>query len=90
MITQSLLIQPLQAVSAIVDNISEDTIIVGDGAEAYHWLNEVIRQNLAGSYITHGFLGAVGMGLGLGGCNPRPKDPQLDESCDAQRLEPGS
>jgi acetolactate synthase I/II/III large subunit len=58
-------IHPLQAVSAIVDNMPEDTIVVGDGAEAYHWMNEVIRQNVPGSYITHGFLGAVGMGLGL-------------------------
>lgn len=58
-------IHPLQAVSAIVDNIPENTIVIGDGAEAYHWMNEVIRQNTPGSYITHGFLGAVGMGLGL-------------------------
>jgi thiamine pyrophosphate-dependent acetolactate synthase large subunit-like protein len=56
---------PLQAVSAIVENINDDAIIVGDGAEAYHWMNEVIRQNHPGSYITHGFLGAVGFGLGL-------------------------
>ncbi|MFY9690001.1 MAG: thiamine pyrophosphate-binding protein [Candidatus Acidiferrales bacterium] len=58
-------IHPLQAVSAIVGNIDENAIIVGDGAEAYHWMNEVIHQNHAGSYITHGFLGAVGFGLGL-------------------------
>jgi len=58
-------IHPLQAVSAIVDSIAEDAIVIGDGAEAYHWMNEVIRQNHPGSYITHGFLGAVGFGLGL-------------------------
>jgi acetolactate synthase-1/2/3 large subunit len=58
-------IHPYQAVSAIVDNIDEGTIVVGDGAEAYHWMNEVIRQNDPGTYITHGFLGAVGFGLGL-------------------------
>ena len=58
-------IHPLQAVSAIVDNIADSTIIIGDGAEAYHWMNEVIRQNHPGSYITHGFLGSVGFGLGL-------------------------
>lgn len=58
-------IHPFQAVSAIVDNMPEGTIVIGDGAEAYHWMNEVIRQNEPGSYITHGFLGAVGMGLGL-------------------------
>jgi len=58
-------IHPYQAVSAIVDHLPDDTIVIGDGAESYHWLNEVIRQERAGSYITHGFLGAVGFGLGL-------------------------
>jgi len=58
-------IHPLQAVSAVVENISENAVIIGDGAEAYHWMNEVIHQNHPGSYITHGFLGTVGFGLGL-------------------------
>ncbi|SRR5579875_766990 len=72
-------IHPYQAVSAIVENIPDDTIIIGDGAEAYHWFNEVIRQNQPGSYITHGFLGAVGMGLGLsiGAQVAHPKRPVL-------------
>jgi acetolactate synthase-1/2/3 large subunit len=56
---------PYHAVSAIAASIDESTIVIGDGAEAYHWLNEVIRQNRPGSYLTHGFLGAVGHGLGL-------------------------
>jgi acetolactate synthase-1/2/3 large subunit len=58
-------IHPYQAVAAIVENLPADTLVVGDGAESYHWLNEVIRQERGGSYITHGFLGAVGFGLGL-------------------------
>ena len=58
-------IHPYRAVSAIAENIPEQTIVVGDGAEAYHWMNETIRQRSPGSYITHGFLGAVGFGLGL-------------------------
>lgn len=58
-------IHPYQAVTAIVENLPPDTLVVGDGAESYHWLNEVLRQERAGSYITHGFLGAVGFGLGL-------------------------
>jgi thiamine pyrophosphate-dependent acetolactate synthase large subunit-like protein len=72
-------IHPLQAVSAIIDNIAEDTVVIGDGAEAYHWMNEVIRQNHPGSYITHGFLGAVGFGLGLamGAQVAHPKRPVL-------------
>jgi len=72
-------IHPLQAVRAIVDSLAEDAIVVGDGAEAYHWMNEVIRQNHPGSYITHGFLGAVGFGLGLamGAQVANPKRPVL-------------
>jgi acetolactate synthase I/II/III large subunit len=58
-------IHPYQAVAAVVDGIDDDTTVVADGAETYHWLNEVIRQNRPGSYITHGFLGAVGFGMGL-------------------------
>lgn len=58
-------IHPYQAVAAIADNLDENTVVVGDGAEAYHWFNEVVRQENPGGYITHGFLGAVGHGLGL-------------------------
>ena len=58
-------IHPYQAVSAIVEHLPDETLIVADGAESYHWLNEVVRQRQPGSYITHGFLGAVGFGLGL-------------------------
>lgn len=58
-------IHPYQAVAAIAEHLPECAIVVGDGAEAYHWMNETIRQSEAGSYITHGFLGAVGFGLGL-------------------------
>jgi thiamine pyrophosphate-dependent acetolactate synthase large subunit-like protein len=58
-------VHPYHAVAAIADAIDEDTIVIGDGAEAYHWFNEVVRQNRPGSYLTHGFLGAVGHGLGL-------------------------
>ncbi|HEY4214355.1 MAG TPA: thiamine pyrophosphate-binding protein [Steroidobacteraceae bacterium] len=58
-------IHPCQLVKALVEGIDEETLIVADGAETYHWLNEVVHQNLPGSYITHGFLGAVGFGMGL-------------------------
>jgi acetolactate synthase I/II/III large subunit len=58
-------IHPYQAVAAIADHLPSDAIVVGDGAEAYHWMNETIRQTRPGGYITHGFLGAVGFGLGL-------------------------
>jgi len=72
-------IHPYQAVSAIADALPRDAIVIGDGAESYHWLNEVIHQEHAGSYITHGFLGAVGFGLGLslGAQVAHPRRPVL-------------
>ena len=72
-------IHPYQAVTAIADALPPDTIVIGDGAESYHWFNEVVRQERAGSYITHGFLGAVGFGLGLslGAQVAHPKRPVL-------------
>ena len=71
-------IHPYQAVTAVVKNIDEDTIIIGDGAESYHWLNEVIHQNQPGGYITHGFLGAVGFGMGLAiGAQTAQKDKRV-------------
>jgi acetolactate synthase-1/2/3 large subunit len=72
-------IHPYEAVAAIADSIPARTVIVADGAEAYHWLNEVIDQKEPGSYITHGFLGCVGMGLGLslGAKSAHPDRPVL-------------
>ena len=70
---------PYHAVAAIADNLPAGATVIGDGAEAYHWMNETIRQNEPGSYITHGFLGAVGFGLGLaiGAQRARPERPVL-------------
>ena len=72
-------IHPYQAVTAIADALPPDTLVIGDGAESYHWFNEVVRQERGGSYITHGFLGAVGFGLGLslGAQVAHPKRPVL-------------
>lgn len=72
-------IHPIQAVKAIVEHMPRGTVVVGDGAEAYHWLNEVIAQDEPAAYITHGFLGTVGMGLGLsvGVQRARPEKPVL-------------
>lgn len=58
-------VHPYQVVAAIADCLPGDALVIGDGAESYHWLNEVIALDHPGSYLTHGFLGAVGHGLGL-------------------------
>lgn len=58
-------LHPYHVVAALAASLPPDALVIGDGAESYHWLNEVIRQEQPGSYLTHGFLGAVGHGLGL-------------------------
>jgi acetolactate synthase-1/2/3 large subunit len=58
-------IHPYQAVTAIAGALPPGTTVIGDGAEAYHWFNEAVALDGPGSYLTHGFLGCVGMGLGL-------------------------
>jgi len=58
-------IHPYAAVAAVAEALPEDAIVIGDGAEAYHWLNETIARERPGCYLAHGFLGTVGMGLGL-------------------------
>lgn len=58
-------VHPYEVVAAISECLPGDALVIGDGAESYHWLNEVIRLENPGSYLTHGFLGAVGHGLGL-------------------------
>lgn len=73
-------IHPYQAVAGLVDSIDSNTTVVADGAETYHWLNEVIRQTRPGSYITHGFLGAVGFGMGLA-LGAQTADPQRRVLC---------
>lgn len=58
-------IHPYAAVAAVAEALPKEAIVIGDGAEAYHWLNETIAREQPGCYLAHGFLGTVGMGLGL-------------------------
>ncbi len=72
-------IHPYRAVAAVVDALEEDTTVVADGANTYTWVNEVIRQKLPGTYVTHGHYGSMGIGLGLalGAKAARPDRPLL-------------
>jgi len=72
-------IHPYLAAAAIVEALESDTVLIGDGAEAAHWLIEVVRQDTPGSFFTHGQLGALGFGLGfsIGVQVARPKSQVL-------------
>lgn len=56
---------PLAACQAIVDALPRDCILVSDGAETSHWLDEVVRQVTPRSFLPHGFFGCMGVGLGM-------------------------
>jgi acetolactate synthase-1/2/3 large subunit len=45
--------------------LPRDCLLVSDGAESSHWLDEVVRQVTPRSFLPHGFFGCMGMGLGL-------------------------
>jgi acetolactate synthase I/II/III large subunit len=56
---------PFLACQAVVNALPRDCILVSDGAESSHWLDEVARQVTPRSFLTHGFFGCMGTGLGL-------------------------
>jgi acetolactate synthase-1/2/3 large subunit len=58
-------IHPFSACQAVVDALPSDCILVSDGAESSHWLDEIVRQVTPRSFLPHGFFGCMGMGLGL-------------------------
>jgi acetolactate synthase-1/2/3 large subunit len=58
-------IHPCQVARTVSELAGPDAVIVGDGAFAKHWLDDVIACSRPGSYFTHGSLGAMGIGLGL-------------------------
>jgi acetolactate synthase I/II/III large subunit len=58
-------IHPVSAALAIRDAAGSDAVIVADGAFTKHWLDDVAAPERSGSYITHGRLGAMGIGHGL-------------------------
>jgi acetolactate synthase-1/2/3 large subunit len=58
-------IHPLLACQAVVDALPRDCILISDGAEVSHWLDEVVRQVTPRSFLPHGCFGCMGMGLGM-------------------------
>jgi acetolactate synthase-1/2/3 large subunit len=72
-------IHPFHVVSTVLDAAGPTAVVVADGAETYSWVNEAIRQTEPGTYLTHGFYGSMGIGLGLalGAKAARPDRPLI-------------
>ena len=58
-------IHPFHAVAEIARSIPRDTVVVADGAEAYTWFTEVLEPLAPGRFLTHSYLGSMGVGLGI-------------------------
>jgi acetolactate synthase-1/2/3 large subunit len=57
-------IHPYDAVRTIVDCIPQGSVVVADGALTYLWLSETIAAAAVRSYLCHGYLGSMGVGMG--------------------------
>jgi len=58
-------IHPYDAVRAIAGCVPEGAVVVADGALTYLWLSETIPDAPASSYLCHGYLGSMGVGMGI-------------------------
>ena len=58
-------IHPMRAVAAIATAIDSDTVVVADGALSYLWLSEVISAAQPRAFLCHGYLGSMGVGMGI-------------------------
>jgi acetolactate synthase-1/2/3 large subunit len=58
-------IHPMRAVAAIATQINPDTVVVADGALSYLWLSEVVSAAQPRAFLCHGYLGSMGVGMGV-------------------------
>ncbi len=58
-------LHPFRAVEAIMGHVDGDTIVVADGALTYLWLSEVISGARPRDFLCHGYLGSMGVGMGI-------------------------
>ena len=55
---------PFEVADIIASNITDKTTLVADGALTYLWLGETLSQIRPSRYLTHGYLGSMGVGFG--------------------------
>ncbi len=58
-------LHPLIASEIVVNHVDENTIVVVDGALTYLWLSEVISAARPAKLLCHGYLGSMGVGMGV-------------------------
>ncbi len=58
-------IHPMDAVTAIAETVPPGSVVVADGALTYLWLSETISRAPISDYLCHGYLGSMGVGMGI-------------------------
>lgn len=58
-------IHPYEAVAAIAGTLPPGAVVVADGALTYLWLSETIPDAEVSAYLCHGYLGSMGVGMGV-------------------------
>lgn len=57
-------LHPATASRIVAEYANEQVCVVGDGALTYLWLSEFIAERRPHAFLTHGFLGSMGVGFG--------------------------
>jgi acetolactate synthase-1/2/3 large subunit len=64
-VKQDARVHPYDAVRTIAECVPEGAVVVADGALTYLWLSETIPNAPVSSYLCHGYLGSMGVGMGV-------------------------
>jgi acetolactate synthase-1/2/3 large subunit len=59
-------IHPFRLASEVTRFLPDDAIIVADGGEAWDWMNGAAVVKRPGHWLSHGYLGCLGVGLSFG------------------------
>ncbi|WP_330351194.1 thiamine pyrophosphate-binding protein [Streptomyces sp. NBC_00582] len=58
-------VHPYDAVRAIAAAVPDASVVVADGALTYLWLSETISEAPVSAFLCHGYLGSMGVGMGI-------------------------
>jgi acetolactate synthase-1/2/3 large subunit len=59
-------IHPFRLATEVARFLPDDAIIVADGGEAWDWMNSAAVVKRPGHWLSHGYLGCLGVGLSFG------------------------
>lgn len=58
-------LHPLHASATLAKVVGPEIVLVADGALTYLWLSETVSRACPGGHLCHGYLGSMGIGMGI-------------------------